>query len=769
MQQQPENPQPSTPNEPRSIVPHAPVEGSLVGPGRVGPSEGWGGFASSGHSAGALNVGALIRHKWLILGLFLFVSAATVPWIWLYMSPEFRASAVVRVSPVVSRIVFKTEDNGLVPLYRSYLNTQVSVIRSPTVLRRVLDREEIRQTKWYSQKPNRLTALLKHPARPLERLGKELTVRPRRDTELIDVSLSALNAKDAKLIVDTVVDEFKKFSDETLREMDIVRLQTLVAERDSLGKEVDGLIATKFQLAKRLGTADPEQLRSQLSTQLATLETEAEGLEQILAMARWDLNRLTSDEPESDEQEAGNGDEEGDADSGSDDPQSRFVQDGEWRRLNILLRTNRHDLHVARNQFGESHPRIKELEADIDHAEQLLREREAQIVDHGPVGVAQAATGLGVPIAALGSQALKRDIGRLEQQGKLLAGQIDRQREKVADAGDLAKDLAHYDQEIAIKGELYQAVRSRLSQLEMEGKAPARISVAAYAIQSSQPNRDRRLLLSAMALAAAMMVAVGVAYLRTVTDQRIREARDVQHAVRVPFLGQLPSFEAASSPDGLGGELVMESVRMLRTALLERISQTDKRVILITSSTGGTGKTTVALQLARSLAQLGKRTLLVEADLRHPSISGRMQLESQIGLAEILTGTANDSAISHTGTANFDVLVAGARLEDFDAELLANGVFATSLERWKQSYDYILVDSPPVLPVADARILAGQADGTIMILRASHTRRPEVIQAYADLSAAGGTLLGTVLVGTDSSTSYSYYAGYQDYTHTLES
>ncbi|MCH7701700.1 MAG: polysaccharide biosynthesis tyrosine autokinase [Planctomycetes bacterium] len=737
------------------MVPHAPVGGSLAEPGRLGQSEGWGGFASSGHSAGAFNVGALIRQKWLVLGLFLFVSAATVPWIWLYMLPEFRASAVIRVRPVVSRIVFKTENNGLVPLYRSYLNTQVSVIRSPTVLRRVLDLEDIRQTSWYSQEPNRLTTLLRSPARPLERLGKALTVRPRRDTELIDVSLLALNAKDAKLIVDAVVKQYEIYSRETLRDEDVILLRTLFAEKESLGKDVAGQIATKFNLAKQLGTADPEQLRSQLSTQLATLETEGEQLEQILDMARWDLNRLTSDE-----QEAGDADEEGDADSGFDDPESRFVQDGEWRGLNKQLRTNRYVLRVARNQLGESHPRIKELEAGVDHAEQLLREREVQIVDHGPVALANTAVALGQPVTALGRLALEHDIERLEHKGKLLASRIDHQRDKVGGAGDMAKDLAHYDQEIATKQELYEAVRSRLSELEMEGKAPGRISVMALAVQPSQPYRDRRLLLSAMALAAAMMMSVGVAYVRTVTDQRIREARDVQHAVRVPFLGQLPSFEAASSPDGLGGELVMESVRMLRTALLERISQTDKRVILITSSTGGTGKTTVALQLARSLAQLGKRTLLVEADLRHPSISGRMQLESQIGLAEILTGTANDSAISHTGTANFDVLVAGAQFEDFDAELLANGVFAASLERWKQSYDYILVDSPPVLPVADARILAGQADGTIMVLRASHTRRPEVIQAYADLSAAGGTLLGTVLVGTDSSTGYSYYAGY---------
>jgi non-specific protein-tyrosine kinase len=96
----------------------------------------------------------------------------------------------------------------------------------------------------------------------------------------------------------------------------------------------------------------------------------------------------------------------------------------------------------------------------------------------------------------------------------------------------------------------------------------------------------------------------------------------------------------------------------------------------------------------------------------------------------------------------------------YDPELLANGVFSSCLRRWKSSYDFVLLDSPPVLPVADARILAGQVDGTIMVLRASHSRRDEVVQAYADLSAAGGTLLGTMLVGVQTPSSYGYYNDY---------
>ncbi len=158
---------------------------------------------------------------------------------------------------------------------------------------------------------------------------------------------------------------------------------------------------------------------------------------------------------------------------------------------------------------------------------------------------------------------------------------------------------------------------------------------------------------------------------------------------------------------------------------------------------------------------LGKKTLLVEADLRRPSLSLRMKVESSAGFASLLTGRdKEEKTIVASGIADLDVLPAGECPPDFNAELLANGVFSSCLTRWKQRYDFVILDSPPVLPVADARILAGQADGTIMVLRASHTRRVEVVQAYADLSAAGGRLMGTILVGVDSLSDGGYNSDY---------
>ena len=127
----------------------------------------------------------------------------------------------------------------------------------------------------------------------------------------------------------------------------------------------------------------------------------------------------------------------------------------------------------------------------------------------------------------------------------------------------------------------------------------------------------------------------------------------------------------------------------------------------------------------------------------------------------MLAGTArHGQVIVSSDIPRLDVLPAGERSVDFDPELLANGVFRTCLARWKKAYDFVVVDSPPVLPVADARIIAGQVDGTIMVSRVSHCRRMDVIQACADVTSAGGPLLGTVLVGVPHGSRYGYSYDY---------
>ena len=113
-----------------------------------------------------------------------------------------------------------------------------------------------------------------------------------------------------------------------------------------------------------------------------------------------------------------------------------------------------------------------------------------------------------------------------------------------------------------------------------------------------------------------------------------------------------------------------------------------------------------------------------------------------------------------------DIIPAGVLPDGFNTEMLANGAFSACLKRWREQYDFVLLDSPPVPAVADARIMAAQVDGTLLVLRSAHCRRSDAVQAYMDLVAAGSNVLGTVLVGGSGAGRYGYYA-YADGSHSL--
>lgn len=707
--------------------------------------------------ANPVTAGRLLHRKRLIFTISVLVAAAAIPPIWLFMVPQYRASGHIRVSPVVSRIVFKTEDNSMVPLYRSYLNTQVSIIRGPKVLQRVLDRKDVQETKWYKgYRVPRFGAALT----PIERLRGSLSVRPQRNTELIEVAVLGKDAGDAKILTDAVIEEYRRFNEELVQRGDVRRLETLTNEATALQHEIDGLVATKFNLSKLVGTTDPEQLRSQMSLQLSTLEAEKAGLSRALAMGRWDLQSLMdrSKQPRGDGGTATSG-------GGETEAEHRYARDTEWRRLRINSENTRHQLELARQRYGESHPRIAELVADIAHAETLLAARERQIED-GNVGSEEtdgAFTNRAIAIGnrVLDQNALQWQIDRLSREIEIRDQEIKAQKDKVTDAGEVAKKIADYDERIRFTSDLYETVRSRLKQLDLESNAPARITVAAYAVAPSRPYSDRRIVFTAMALIGALILGFSAAFVRVATDSTIHEASEIRDAVRAPFLGQIPEVSTFEGLLEESNPLVLECIRIVRTAMLERLDWPRQNVALVTSSSSRAGKTSVSVLLARSLAQMGKKTLLVEADLYRPSLSQRVGQTFSTGLAMLLAGQIEESdAIEHSDITNLDLLPAGDRPENFSVEMLANGIFGACIQRWRDAYDFVIIDSPPMMPIADARIMARHADGAIMVLRAAHCRRRDVLQSCADLVAGGTVLLGTVLVGVSTKTGYGYYSDY---------
>jgi len=247
----------------------------------------------------------------------------------------------------------------------------------------------------------------------------------------------------------------------------------------------------------------------------------------------------------------------------------------------------------------------------------------------------------------------------------------------------------------------------------------------------------------ALGLLAGLVLGALLAVLRDLLDRTVRSSPAAAEVVGAPTLAVVDEDR-----DERGRA---EAVRQLRTNLMfVRATGGATRgaeVVVVTSAVGGEGKTTTALDLARSLAEAGERVLLVEADLRRPSLAPTLRLEPGPGLSEVLAGRVDlDAAVRPGGTEGLSVLPAGA-VPPNPAELLGSERMAAAVAALRTGYDKVLLDAPPLLPVTDAAVCSAVADGVLLVVRWGRTSRDEVAEAVAMLEQVHAPVLGSVLNG----------------------
>jgi capsular exopolysaccharide synthesis family protein len=271
---------------------------------------------------------------------------------------------------------------------------------------------------------------------------------------------------------------------------------------------------------------------------------------------------------------------------------------------------------------------------------------------------------------------------------------------------------------------------------------------------------------------AGAFVGFGLSWLRDLLDHRLRSVDEVAEALQLPVLGMLPHMPASRERSHVGRLVaraprcaIAEAVRTLRTAIHFGLSGHDTRILCITSPSPGDGKSTVASNLAIAMAQADQRVLLIDADMRKPTQHLIFEVDPPHGLSSVLSSqTPVEDLILPTGIECLDILPCGA-LPSNPVELLNNGFFAELLEKLKGRYDKIVVDSPPVMPVADARVIAAIADSTLLVLRAERSARRLSQAARNELWRVRAKRLGVVVNGVPSNRnhSYGYGYGYGDY------
>ena len=401
------------------------------------------------------------------------------------------------------------------------------------------------------------------------------------------------------------------------------------------------------------------------------------------------------------------------------------------------------------SQFGPAYPKLIQERASLDGTQRALQ---AEIKRVG----ARVANDLAVANRA------ERGARAAYEQDRSVAEKLN----------DKSIEYAILSKEADQSQELYQDLLKRLKEAGiLEGLHSSNVTVVDPATQPAVPSKPRVPLYLFLGLLFGVLLGSAFALLIDAVDNKIHSAEEVE-ALQIPLLGIAPRIEAKSAsraimldprtPDAAFGE----SVRRLRSGLLISRSGGPPQVLLVSSGSPGEGKSTVALNLAASLSQYNKKVLLVEADMRRPVLRGRLGLEATEGLSGALSdGDVAAQIVAVPDNPNLFFLPGGA-VPPYPAELLGSPRMQTLMQEWRAQFDFIVVDSPPVLPVTDSQLLAEMADAIVLLARVGATTKPALQRAYKLLLThrkdpsrpAIGVLLN--FVSRRSSAHYGYYGYY---------
>jgi succinoglycan biosynthesis transport protein ExoP len=405
----------------------------------------------------------------------------------------------------------------------------------------------------------------------------------------------------------------------------------------------------------------------------------------------------------------------------------------------LELRRTRTELQA---KWGPGHPRMKENATAIEEAERLILTETTRAI-----------------------QTVKNEFDTAAQAERTLLSAVEASKADVADLGRKSVDYNVMEREAKSNHAVYDTLLQQEKELRVSSNSRAnnvRIVDLAEVPKSPMAPAGRRtwLMSIAVGLALAVTVAFGLDYM----NDTIKTPEDVNQRLKQPFLGLVPSVRGDKHPLLASSHVPHdfgESFRALRTSLISKYAEPGTKILVVTSAQPLEGKTITAANLAMALAYGGARVLLIDADMRRPGLHRPLRLTNERGLSQVLNGQARvRDVIQRTVDPNLLAITAG-KTPPNPSELLSSERMKTLLTNLAHgAFDWILIDTPPVLAVTDAVILAPAVSGVVYVIGAEMTRRRLAERALETILQANPKSVVVVLNKVDFSRNKYYYSRY---------
>jgi capsular exopolysaccharide synthesis family protein len=565
-------------------------------------------------------------------------------------------------------------------------------------------------------------------SKAIDTFAANLTVSPIRSSRLVDVKFRSPDAVLATQVVNTLarnyIDQTLEYKFSASKDANDWLSEQLAEQR----KQVEAA-ETKLQAYREnhdaISLADRENIVVQKLTDLNAAVTRAK-TERIQKEAMYMQLRAIENNPAA-------------LDTFPAILSNSFIQ----QQKSELAQLQQQSAQLA-EKFGEKHPEILKNRMAMQSTQLKLQTEIAKIV-----------------------QAVRTEYQAARAQEGSLAAALAQQKGEALSMNRKGIEYSVLDRDVQSSKQLYESLLQRAKETGVSTELKSsNIRVIDRGERPRTPLTPRKAMNLLLALISGSILAFGLAFFFEYLDSRIKTPDEVKVHLGLPSLGMVPALDAKAWKDkepllhaGVPPAFA-EAFRTIRTNVLFSSADEGSRVLVVTSTGPGEGKTTVATNLAIGFAQAGQRVLLIDADMRRPRVHSVFNLKAEPGLSNLMVGNARASeSVRKTAVPGLWVLAAG-RIPPNPAELIGSQRFREFLTSLKEHFDLVLLDSPPVMAVTDAAIAANLANGVVFVVGAEMTSRHAARGAVEHLEQGRARFVGAVLNRVELERNSYYYSHY---------